>query len=55
MAKTALLAVLTVGTVFQLGSCILDAVLSIGGVAFFDIFLGPILGDNCSILDQSVC
>ncbi len=55
IAKAALLAVLTVGTVFQLGACIADAVLSVGGVAFFDIFLGPILGDNCSILDRSVC
>ncbi len=55
IAKAALLAVLTVGTVFQLGSCILDAVLSVGGVAFFDIFLGPILGDTCTIIDRSTC
>ena len=55
MAKTVLLCVLTMGTIFQLGSCITDLVLSVGGVAFFDIFLGPLLGDTCTILDRSGC
>ena len=55
MAKTVLLCVLTMGTIFQLGSCITDLVLSVGGVAFFDIFLGPLLGDTCTILDRSTC
>ena len=55
MAKIVLLGVLTMGTVFQLGSCITDTLLSLGGVAFFDIFLGPLLGDTCTIIDRSTC
>ena len=55
MAKIVLLGVLTMGTVFQLGSCITDLVVSVGGVAFFDIFLGPLLGDTCTIIDRSTC
>ena len=55
MAKTVLLCVLTMGTIFQLGSCITDLALSVGGVAFFDIFLGPLLGDTCTSIDRSTC
>lgn len=55
MAKSVLLCVLTMGTIFQAGSCITDAIVSVAGVAFFDIFLGPLLGDTCTIINRAGC
>lgn len=54
-AKFTLLAFLLAGTVFQIGSCITQNLMHLAGVAALDIFLGPLLGDQCTILNQAAC
>ena len=54
-AKFALLAFLVAGTLFQLGSCIMQDLLHLAGVAALDIFVGPLFGDQCTILNPGAC
>ena len=54
-AKLTLLAFVLAGTVFQIGSCITQNLFHLAGVAALDIFLGPLLGDPCTILNPSAC
>ena len=54
-AKLILLVALTVGTIYQAGSCVSQSILKVAGVALLDIFLSPLVGDNCTLLDRSGC
>lgn len=40
---------------FQLGGCIGDLLFRIAGVAILDTFVSPLVGDNCTLLNQSGC
>ena len=54
-AKLILLVALSVGTVYQAGSCISQGFLKVAGVGLLDMFLSPLVGDTCTLLDRSGC
>jgi len=51
-AKLILLVALSVGTVYQAGSCISQGLLKVGGVAVLDLFLSPLIGDPYTLWDR---
>lgn len=55
MVKVLLLAAVSGGTLFQLGSCLADTAGQVVRVAILDIFVGPLLGNTCTIIDQTTC
>lgn len=52
--KLVLIGMLTM-PMFQLGGCIGDLLIRLAGVAFLDVFVGPLVGDECSIINQAAC
>ena len=40
---------------FQLSGCIGDLLFRIAGVAVLDAFVSPLVGDNCTLINQSGC
>ena len=54
-AKFVVLAAVAAGTVFQLGNCVSQSIIQIAGVALLDLFLSPLVGDTCTLWNQSGC
>jgi hypothetical protein len=54
-ARFLVLAAMSVGVLWALPSCVMDTVISVGGVAFLDAFLSPLVGDSCTLFNQAGC
>lgn len=49
------LSALCAGSAFQLASCIADTVFQVAGVALLDLFLSPLVGDECTLFNPAGC
>ena len=54
-AKFILLAATSVGVVYQLSSCVAQTLIQLAGVTFLDFFISPLIGDDCTLLNQTGC
>ena len=54
-ARFLVLAAMSVGALWAVPSCVVDTVRTLGGVAFMDVFVSPLVGDTCTLLNQTGC